>query len=84
MIEIKFLDKEIRAVAYDKEIIIGECNFVRGKNTWNIVHTEVNKLYKGQKIAKGLVECVIDNAKKQNKILIADCSYAKNMLEKIK
>ena len=33
-------------------------------------------------IAKKLVECVIENAQKQNKKLVADCWYAKKVLNK--
>ena len=32
-------------------------------------------------IAKILVKCVIENSKKYNKKLIAECSYAKKILE---
>ena len=49
---------------------------------WNIVHTEVDGTYQGQGIARKLVECVIENAKKCNKKLVADCSYAKIVLER--
>ena len=49
---------------------------------WNIVHTEVDSLYQGQGIARKLVECIISMAKSQNKKLIADCSYAKKVMEK--
>jgi len=82
MIEIKFIGNENRAVARDNENIIGECDFEIFENTWNIVHTEVDSKYQGQGIAKRLVECVIENAKLQNKKLNADCSYAYIILKK--
>ena len=78
MINIKFLKEENRAVIYDEEIEIGECNFLEEENTWNIVYTEVDNKYQGQGLARKLVECVIENAKVYNKKLIADCSYAKS------
>lgn len=84
MINIKFLKEENRAVIYDEEIEIGECNFLEEENTWNIVHTEVDNKYQGQGLARKLVECIIENSKKYNKKLLADCSYAKKVIENIK
>lgn len=81
MIEINFLKNENRVVAYDDNVEIGECNFLESEGTWNIVHTNVNSNYQGQGIARKLVECVIQNAIKYNKKLIADCSYAKRVIE---
>ena len=54
------------------------------KNIWNIVHTVVNSKYQGQGIARKLVNCVIENALKENKEVIADCSYAKKVLDESK
>lgn len=56
--------------------------FIEDKINWNIIHTEVSNLYQGQGIARRLVECVIENAKKYNKKVIADCSYAKRIVDK--
>lgn len=81
MINIKFIEKENRAIAYDNELEIGECKFKESENVWNIIHTGVDSKYQGQGIAKKLVECVIENAEKFNKNLIAECSYAKKILE---
>lgn len=80
MINIRFIKKENRAVAYDNEIEIGECEFKELKDTWNIIHTVVDSKYQGQGIAKKLVKCVIENSKKCNKNLIAECSYAKKVI----
>lgn len=81
MINIKFIKKENRAVAYDNDIEIGECNIKEVGNIWNIIHTGVDSRYQGQGIAKMLVKCVIENSEKCNKHLIAECSYAKRILE---
>lgn len=80
MIKISF--EENKSVAYDEDKQIGECDFIEKENTWNIVHTEVDEAYQGQGIARKLVECVIENAKKCNKKLIANCSYARIVLER--
>lgn len=81
MIEVKFVKSENRAVIYDNEIEIGECNYNEIKDTWNIIHTGVDSKYQGQGLARKLVECVIENSKKYNKKLIADCTYAKKVIE---
>ena len=81
MIKINFEGN--KSVAYDDNKQIGECDFIENENTWNIVHTEVDNTYQGQGIARKLVECVIENAKKANKEIVADCSYAKRVLERV-
>lgn len=82
MIKIEFDKENNKSVAYDGNTKIGECVFVETENNWNIIHTEVSNLYQGQGIARRLVECVIENAKKYNKKVIADCSYAKRIVDK--
>ena len=81
MIEIKFYINENKSVAYDNDVKIGECDFIEQEGNWNIIHTEVNNLYQGQGIARKLVESIIENSKKNNKKLIAECSYAKKVIE---
>jgi len=78
MIDIKFENN--KSVAYDGNNKIGECDFIESNDTWNIVHTEVDNSYQGQGIARRLVESVIENAKVNNKKLVADCSYAKKVI----
>lgn len=82
MIEIKFDKESKKAVAYDGDNKIGECEYVEVEEQWNIMHTEVNVLYQGQGIARKLVNSVIENSKKYDKIITADCSYAKKIIEK--
>lgn len=81
MININFIKKENRAVAFDNDIEIGECKFKELEDTWNIIHTGVDSKYQGQGIAKTLVKCVIENSEKYSKNLIAQCSYARKVLE---
>ena len=82
MIKLDFIKEQNKSVAYDDNIQIGECDFIETENCWNIVHTEVDNSYQGQGIARKLVEKVIENAKENNKKVIAECSYAKKILEK--
>lgn len=82
MIEIKFDEEKKQSIAYDNNVKIGECSYIEAEDYWNIILTEVSKLYQGQGIARRLVESVIENAKKYNKRIIAECSYAKKVIEK--
>lgn len=84
MIRIVFRYQEKRAIAYDFNIEIGECDFEKTEDIWNITHTEVNEKYQGQGIAKKLVENVMENAKRLNKSTEATCFYAKKVIEKNK
>ena len=79
MIKISF--KENKSVAYDDDKQIGECDFIEEEDTWNIIHTEVNDAYQGQGIARKLVESIIESAKKYEKRVVADCSYARKVIE---
>ena len=84
MIEIKFNKNENKSIAYDEKTKIGECDYIETEEGWNIVHTEVNKTYQGKGIARKLVEAIIENANKNNQKVVAECSYAKRILEKNK
>ena len=81
MVEIIFDEKEKKSVAYDNHNKIGECDFIETDDYWNIVHTQVEHSYQGQGIAKKLVESIMENAKKSHKKLIAECYYAKKIIQ---
>lgn len=77
------LDEETNTVlAYIDNKQVGECVYVTTKEEINIVHTEVDETYQGKGIGGKLVDRVITYAEEQNKRIIADCSYAKNRIEK--
>lgn len=77
------LDEETNTVlAYIDNKQVGECVYVITKEEINIVHTEVDEDYQGKGIAGKLVDRVITYAEEQNKRIVADCSYAKNRIEK--
>ena len=82
MIRIEFDINKKRAIAYDGDLLVGECTFEENDNVWNINHTFVNGNYQGQGIARKLVNSVIEKAKDKNKELVSDCSYAAKVLEK--
>ena len=81
MIRIEFDIKNNKSIAFDDKIIVGVCEYIVQEEIWNIVHTEVDKNYQGQGIARRLVESIIEEAKKNNKKLIADCSYAAKVIK---
>ena len=81
MIKIIFDKSKNKSIAYDNNIQIGECDFVELKEGWIIVHTDVDNSYQGQGIARKLVESIVENAKKYEKRVVADCSYAKKIIE---
>lgn len=83
MIEIKFDKNNNKSIALDKENKIGECVFIEDEEYWNIIHTEVSNLYQGQGVARRLVENIIENSKIYNKKLIAECSYAKKIINEL-
>ena len=55
MIEIKFDKNNNKSIAYDVDTKGGECEFIEQNECWNIIHTEVSRLYQGQGIARRLV-----------------------------
>ena len=81
MLEIEFISEEKRAVAYIDNKEIGECCFIENDDVWNIIHTYVNEEYQGRGIARKLVLFIQDKAKDRNKKIIAECSYAKKILD---
>ncbi len=80
MIEIKLLEN--KAIAVDKNLDkeVGVCEFTLKENVCNIYHTELNSLYRGQNIAKKLVECVISFCNEKGIKIEASCSYADKIL----
>ena len=66
-----------------KNDIIAEITFEeKEKGIYNINHTFVDEILRGQKIGKKLVDMAIDEIKKKNGKVEATCSYARHYLEK--
>ena len=80
MIEIVFKLDENKAIAYDSENKVGECDFEKIDDIWNITHTEVDSDYQGQGIARKLVENVIENSQKYNKKIKAQYPLIKDIV----
>ena len=79
--EIRSNPSKNRAEAYIYDKMVGVCEYTIDGDTWNIVHTSVDKEYQGQGIARALVEFVMKDALGQGIHLVATCSYAKKILE---
>lgn len=69
-----------RSAVYDKNVLIGRCEFEVINNVWNITHTIVNPGYEGRGIARKLVTMIIDEARKNNVKINPICSYAQKMM----
>ncbi|OSI12467.1 GNAT family N-acetyltransferase [Neisseria canis] len=57
---------------------------IRGDNTWNIDHTVVHPEFRGQGLAKVLVDAAIAEAETKQIKLTATCSYADKILQRKK
>lgn len=80
MITIKF--EQNRSAAYDEEKFVGECCFEIEQNVWILNHTFVDSNYGGQGIAKKLLDCVVENVRKNKAKIKAVCSYVAHEFEK--
>lgn len=77
MITFKFIEAENRSVALDKSgKEVGEIRVTRNIEYWSIDHSYVNPNNRGQGIAQGLLEAVVEAAKKDGVKLQPVCSYA--------
>ena len=84
MITYKYIKSEDRSVALGetgKEI--GECTVTVHPKYWSIDHTYVNPENRGQGIARGLLEAVVEAARKAGVKLQPICSYAVKAFQKI-
>lgn len=71
-----------RVVVLDNGKEIGECVYIKNNSGYNIVHTRVETAYQGRGIARKMVDMVLELARGEKKPIIADCSYARKVIEK--
>lgn len=79
--EIVFEEDKKRSIALDSGNKVGECDFKIKDGYWTIVHTEVDKDYSGQGIARKLVDKIVDEARDRDIKLKATCPYALKLFE---
>lgn len=74
--------KEDRIELIQEDKVVGKIEFVKDGNELTIAHTIVNSLFRGQGIAKILMEKVIELAKEKGLKIIPVCSYAVSYFQK--
>ena len=80
MEEVKIEFKDNKSVALLENNEIGVCEFKDSDEGWIIFHTEVNPNYKGQRIAKRLLDAIVNEARNKKIKIIPECSYAKKVM----
>ena len=84
MINIVFESDKNRMAAYDGDKNIGECSFKVNGNVWEANHTYVDSNYKGQGIAKKLLEELVKNAREQGVKILPVCSFVVKEFNNVK
>ncbi|MDQ0508435.1 Acetyltransferase (GNAT) family [Aedoeadaptatus ivorii] len=79
--DIRFDESAHRAYALDGDKEIGESTYSPSEKYWIIDHTEVDKAYGGQGIAKKLVDAVVDAARERGTKIMATCPYALKLFQ---
>lgn len=74
--------KEDRIELIQEDKVVGKIEFIIEENELTITHTIVNPLFRGQGIAKILMEKAIEMAKEKGLKIIPVCSYATSYFEK--
>jgi hypothetical protein len=82
MEEVKIEFKGNKSVALLGNNEIGVCEFKDSDEGWVIFHTEVNPNYKGQGIAKRLLDAIVNEARNRKIKIIPECSYAKKVMNR--
>ena len=80
--DILFEESAKRSAAYDGEKNIGECTYVEEDGVWTLNHTAVDQAYGGQGIARKLLTCLVEEARKRSVKIIPVCSYVAREFEK--
>lgn len=62
----------------------GELDYTTNNNVLTILHTEVSDELRGKGAGKQLVSAAVDYARKNNMKIIARCSFAHSVFERVK
>lgn len=79
---IEILIENNRSIAKDGEKLIGECDYKINDDIWSFDHTFVDPSYGGQGIAKRLLDCALEEAKRNNAKVNPICSYVRKVFDK--
>ena len=77
---IVFEKERSRSAAYDGASCIGYAVIEERGGRWVIPHTEVDPAYRGQDIARRLIEEIIAAARREGRKIVPVCSYAAKMM----
>lgn len=80
MVEYKFESENQRAAVYDEGHLTGVCEYEVKDGAWFIMHTQVDPAYRGQNIARQLLDMVVHHAESANIQIVPVCSYAVRVL----
>ena len=78
--QIVFEPEHFRSAAYDGDQRVGVAEFDAQDERWVITHTEVDPAYRGQDIARRLIEVLIEAARSSGAKIVPVCSYAAKMM----
>ncbi len=76
------IKKESNRFIIENESLIGKIEFEYFEDSIAVTSTYVNPEYRGQNIARMLVDEVVMKARKENKQIIPVCSYVLRLFEK--
>lgn len=82
MIKIVFEKDKNRSAAYDSDKLVGICTYNHLNGQWIANHTAVEKEYGGRGIGSKLVECLVENARKEGVKIHPVCSFVKTEFDK--
>ncbi len=80
--EIRFEENGSKAYN-DQGVEVGYCQFYEQDGKWVINHTVVDPSMKGQGVARKLLDAVLEQARLQNKKIVAECSYVAHVFDKV-
>ncbi|MFM1541129.1 GNAT family N-acetyltransferase [Helcococcus ovis] len=82
MIKIVFEKDKNRSAAYDADKLVGVCTYNQLNGQWIANHTSVEKQYRKRGIATKLVECLVENARREGVKVHPICSFVKIEFDK--
>lgn len=70
-----------RVAAYDGKLEVGKLTYEIKDSSWVVDHTFVRMKYRGMKIARKLVDEVVEKAKEEGVTIIPVCPYVQKVFE---
>lgn len=70
-----------RSAVYDGDKEVGRCTYIENADSWDLNSNVVDPDYRGQGIARKLVDVIADHARENDIKLAASCPYVVNLFE---